>query len=232
MARSSSVNGKLTDEAYARAALTYLAEPADRWLGQLLRVHGAAVTLAAIKSGRLPGTGDWPARGRPGATARPPAREGARGGEGRHGALAHSAARAAGTGAGARLRRVRDQDRRARVTRNGRGSWPTSGMTSPTRYGCAATRTCGSAACARSRSSARGPRPPTAPTWRPSSPRPSRRAAWRWSPAAPSASTPRRTGARSPPTGSPSPCSPAAWTCPTRPPTRSCSTRSRPRACS
>lgn len=51
------MNGKLTDEAYARAALTYLAEPADRWLVQLVRVHGAAVTLAAIKSGRLLGTG-------------------------------------------------------------------------------------------------------------------------------------------------------------------------------
>ena len=53
------MNGKLTDEAYARAALTYLAEPADRWLVQLIRVHGAAVTLAAIKSGRLLGTGDF-----------------------------------------------------------------------------------------------------------------------------------------------------------------------------
>ena len=50
------MNGRLTDEAYARAALTYLAEPADRWLAQLIRVHGAAVTLAAIKSGRLLGT--------------------------------------------------------------------------------------------------------------------------------------------------------------------------------
>jgi DNA processing protein len=50
------VNGKLSDEAYARAALTYLAEPTDRWLVQLLRIHGAAVTLAAIKSGRLLGT--------------------------------------------------------------------------------------------------------------------------------------------------------------------------------
>jgi DNA processing protein len=51
------VNDKLTDEMYARAALTYLAEPADRWLVQLVRVHGAAVTLAAIKSGRLLSTG-------------------------------------------------------------------------------------------------------------------------------------------------------------------------------
>ena len=49
------MNGRLTDEAYARAALTYLAEPADRRLAQLIRVHGAAVTLAAIKSGRLLG---------------------------------------------------------------------------------------------------------------------------------------------------------------------------------
>ncbi|HEY0936956.1 MAG TPA: DNA-processing protein DprA [Trebonia sp.] len=45
----------LTDDAYARAALTYLAEPADRWLGQLLRLHGAVPVLDAIKSGRLPG---------------------------------------------------------------------------------------------------------------------------------------------------------------------------------
>jgi DNA processing protein len=50
------VNGKLSEdkeERYARAALTYLAEPADRWLGQLLRVHGAAATLDAIKTYRL-----------------------------------------------------------------------------------------------------------------------------------------------------------------------------------
>ena len=52
------MNGKLTDEAYARAVLTYLAEPADRWLVRLLQVHGAAATLAAIKSGRLPGAGE------------------------------------------------------------------------------------------------------------------------------------------------------------------------------
>jgi DNA processing protein len=49
------VTAKLTDEAYARAALTYLAEPADRWLGRLLRFHGAAATLDAIKTGCLPG---------------------------------------------------------------------------------------------------------------------------------------------------------------------------------
>lgn len=50
------MNDMLAGEAYARAALTYLAEPADRWLGQLLRVHGAAVTLDAIKSGQSLGS--------------------------------------------------------------------------------------------------------------------------------------------------------------------------------
>ena len=38
------MNDYMAGEAYARAALTYLAEPADRWLGQLLRVHGATAT--------------------------------------------------------------------------------------------------------------------------------------------------------------------------------------------
>jgi DNA processing protein len=51
------VNGDLDDESYARAALTYLAEPADRWLSQLIRMHGAPQTLGAIRSGRLPETG-------------------------------------------------------------------------------------------------------------------------------------------------------------------------------
>ena len=50
------MNEKLTGEAYARAALTYLAEPTDRWLGQLLQVHGAVATLDAIKSGQPLGT--------------------------------------------------------------------------------------------------------------------------------------------------------------------------------
>jgi DNA processing protein len=50
------VNEKLTGETYARAALTYLAEPTDRWLGQLLQVHGAVAMLDAIKSGQPLGT--------------------------------------------------------------------------------------------------------------------------------------------------------------------------------
>jgi len=54
---ASPYGGTLTDEAYARAALTYLAEPADRWLSELIRVHGAARALDAIKLGRLPDTG-------------------------------------------------------------------------------------------------------------------------------------------------------------------------------
>ena len=60
----SSPGGALTDETYARAALTYLAEPADRWLSELIRVHGAARTLDAIRSGRLPDAG--------GSVGRPP----------------------------------------------------------------------------------------------------------------------------------------------------------------
>jgi DNA processing protein len=48
------VNEKLTDEAYARAALTYLAEPTDRWLGQLIRVSSAAAALDAIKTCSVP----------------------------------------------------------------------------------------------------------------------------------------------------------------------------------
>jgi DNA processing protein len=48
------LNDKLTDEAYARAALTYLAEPADRWLGQLIRVSSAAEALDAIRTLGVP----------------------------------------------------------------------------------------------------------------------------------------------------------------------------------
>jgi DNA processing protein len=44
--------GSTADERYARAALTYLAEPADRVLGALVRVHGAARTLEAIRAGQ------------------------------------------------------------------------------------------------------------------------------------------------------------------------------------
>ena len=51
------MNGDLDDESYARAALTYLAEPADRWLSEMVRVHGAPLALDAIRSGRLPDAG-------------------------------------------------------------------------------------------------------------------------------------------------------------------------------
>ena len=47
-------DGTLTEESYARAALTYLAEPADHWLNGLILAHGATRTLKAIRSGRLP----------------------------------------------------------------------------------------------------------------------------------------------------------------------------------
>jgi DNA processing protein len=51
----------LDEESYARAALTYLVEPADRWLNDLISAHGATRTLEAIRSGRLPDpSGDIP----------------------------------------------------------------------------------------------------------------------------------------------------------------------------
>ncbi len=51
----------LDEESYARAALTYLVEPADRWLNGLISAHGATRTLEAIRSGRLPDpSGDFP----------------------------------------------------------------------------------------------------------------------------------------------------------------------------
>ena len=54
-------DGTLTEESYARAALTYLAEPADQWLNGLILAHGATRTLEAIRSGRLPEpNGDFP----------------------------------------------------------------------------------------------------------------------------------------------------------------------------
>src|SRR3984957_18324349 len=53
--------GPLGGEAYARAALTYLAEPADWRLNGLISAHGATRTLEAIRSGRLPEpSGDFP----------------------------------------------------------------------------------------------------------------------------------------------------------------------------
>jgi DNA processing protein len=48
------MTGRLDEESYARAALTYLAEPGDLQLGALVRSHGAARMLAAIKAGTVP----------------------------------------------------------------------------------------------------------------------------------------------------------------------------------
>ena len=45
------------EEKLARAALTYLAEPADPALGALLAICSPAEVLAAIKADMLPGTG-------------------------------------------------------------------------------------------------------------------------------------------------------------------------------
>jgi DNA processing protein len=48
------MTGVLDAESYARAALTYLAEPGDVRLGALVRTCGAARTLDAIKAGSFP----------------------------------------------------------------------------------------------------------------------------------------------------------------------------------
>ena len=48
---------RLDEDRLARAALTYLAEPADPALGALLAICSPAEVLAAIKADMLPGTG-------------------------------------------------------------------------------------------------------------------------------------------------------------------------------
>ncbi len=60
------MTGRLDDESYARAALTYLAEPGDCRLGALVRSRGAARTLEAIKSGVVPSGTGWEADMLPG----------------------------------------------------------------------------------------------------------------------------------------------------------------------
>jgi DNA processing protein len=62
--------GRLGPQALARAALTYLAEPADPALGALLEVCEPAEVLAAIKAGTLPAIGTLPATA-PGPTDSP-----------------------------------------------------------------------------------------------------------------------------------------------------------------
>jgi len=51
------VTGQLDGESYARAALTYLAEPGDLRLGALLRTRGPVRTLQAIEAGGFAATG-------------------------------------------------------------------------------------------------------------------------------------------------------------------------------
>ena len=52
-----SLTARLSEQALARAALTYLAEPGDPALGALLEICEPAEVLAAIKADVLPGTG-------------------------------------------------------------------------------------------------------------------------------------------------------------------------------
>jgi DNA processing protein len=67
----------MDEESYARAALTYLAEPGDVRLGALIRTCGAARVLDAIKAGRLPDDARDAAGGAEGqpTTRQPPARQ-------------------------------------------------------------------------------------------------------------------------------------------------------------
>jgi DNA processing protein len=57
MSGAPSAGIKLSQDKLARAALTYLAEPADPALGALLAICEPAEVLAAIKADMLPGTG-------------------------------------------------------------------------------------------------------------------------------------------------------------------------------
>jgi DNA processing protein len=56
------VTGRLDGESYARAALTYLAEPGDLRLAALVRARGAARTLEAIKAGAAAADGSGAGR--------------------------------------------------------------------------------------------------------------------------------------------------------------------------
>ncbi len=51
------MTGRLDEESYARAALTYLAEPGDVRLGALVAARGAACTLHAIRTGGFQAAG-------------------------------------------------------------------------------------------------------------------------------------------------------------------------------
>jgi DNA processing protein len=57
MSPAASPGGQLSEDRLARAALTYLSEPADPALGALLAICAPAEVLAAIKGGLVPGTG-------------------------------------------------------------------------------------------------------------------------------------------------------------------------------
>ena len=88
----------LDEQRLARAALTYLAEPADPALGALLAICEPAEVVAAVKADMLPGTG-------PGCGDSPASRIGIGGGlPGRH-----------------RLRRARGRRDRRRPRRAGLG---------------------------------------------------------------------------------------------------------------
>ena len=61
----------LADEKYARAALTYLAEPADRWLAQAVIDVVAAEGAGTAAGGAPAGTGSQPRFPEPGGQSSP-----------------------------------------------------------------------------------------------------------------------------------------------------------------
>jgi hypothetical protein len=144
---------RLDEQKLARAALTYLAEPADPALGALLGICEPAEVLAAIKSGMLPGAG-------PGCGDSPASRLALERALGRWrarlGWLPDDADIAGACRDGIRLV--------CPGIRNGRAGWMSWARPARTRCGCAAGLTWGWLACARRRWWGRGPPPRTART--------------------------------------------------------------------
>jgi hypothetical protein len=145
---------QLGPQALARAALTYLAEPADPALGALLEICEPAEVLAAIKADMLPRTG-------PGCGDSPASRR----------ALERALGRwrirlpiCPATG------RSRPPAATASVwsapqTPSGPAAWTSSARPARTRSGCAAGLTWGWPACARCPSWDHAPPPDTGRTW-------------------------------------------------------------------
>ena len=126
-----SLMARLSEQALARAALTYLAEPGDPALGALLEICEPAEVLAAIKADMLPGTG-------PGCGDSPASRRALERALGRWRVrLPICPARGR-----SRLPAATASGWSAPATRSGRPGWTTSARPARTRCGCGATPIC------------------------------------------------------------------------------------------